>query len=129
MKTSSQYLDAAKTELDLPSDYALAKALGVTPSTISKYRLGRSAPDDLVCARIAEILSLEPMEVIAAVHYERSTDERARELWSSIWGKAAGAIATSSIVFAVCFGTIVPTPSQAASLGDNQRNDATLCVM
>jgi transcriptional regulator with XRE-family HTH domain len=116
MKTTGEYLDAVKAKLDLPSDYATAKALGVTPSAVSKYRLGRSQPDDLVCARIAEILVIEPMEVIAATHFERSSDERARKLWESIWGKAAGAIALNLIACAV--GVSVAPSTKAAESGN-----------
>ena len=125
VKTTGHYLDAVKIRLDLPSDYAIAKALSVTPSTVSKYRLGRSAPDDLVCARIAEILEIEPMEVIAAVHFERSTEPRARALWEGIWGKAAGAIALSLTVCAV--GLSVAPNSRAAESGSTAPSDAERC--
>jgi transcriptional regulator with XRE-family HTH domain len=127
MKTTGEYLDAVKAHLDLPSDYATAKALGVTPSAVSKYRLGRSQPDDLVCARIAEILDIEPMEVIAATHFERSTEPRAKALWEGIWGKAAGAIALNLIVCAV--GVSVAPTSKAAASGENQAQSATLYIM
>lgn len=124
MKTTGEYLDAVKARLDLPSDYAIAKALEVTPSAVSKYRLGRSAPDDLVCARIAEILHIEPMEVIAAIHFERSNDERARALWESIWGKAVGATALSLTVFAV--GLSAAPTSKAAEFGSAPHADNAL---
>ena len=127
MKTTGEYLDAVKEKLDLPSDYATAKALGVTPSAVSKYRLGRSQPDDLVCARIADILGIEPMEVIAAMHFERSTDDRAKALWEGIWGKAAGAIALSLTAFAV--GLSVAPTSKAAESGNTSGSgdDFRLC--
>jgi predicted transcriptional regulator len=127
MKTTGEYLDAVKAKLDLPSDYATAKALGVTPSTVSKYRLLKSAPDDLVCARIAEILGVEPMEVIAAVHGERSTEPKARALWESIWGKAVGATALS-LTLAVVGLSAAPT-SKAAESGENHSNSASLYLM
>jgi predicted transcriptional regulator len=127
MKTTGDYLDAVKAKLDLPSDYATAKALGVTRAAVSRYRLGQSAPDDLVCARIAEILELEPMEVIAAIHFERATEPKARALWESIWGKAVGAIALNLIVCAV--GVSVAPTSKAAESGENRAQSATLYLM
>ena len=42
MKTV-EYLDAIKAKLLLPSDYAIAKTLGVTYQSIQAYRSGRSA--------------------------------------------------------------------------------------
>jgi hypothetical protein len=96
MKSTEQYLDEVKERLDLPSDYALAKALGLTRTAVSNYRSGRSMPDDLACARLADAIGCEPMEVIAAINYQRAKTEDARALWESIWGKAVGAIVWNS---------------------------------
>lgn len=117
MKSTEQYLDEVKTRLELPSDYAIAKALGVTRAAVSSYRTGRSMPDDLVCARIADVLGVEPMEVIAAINYQRSKSDDARHLWEGIWGKAAGAIALSLTVCAV--GLSVAPSTKAAESGNN----------
>ncbi|MFM0364236.1 hypothetical protein [Paraburkholderia sediminicola] len=117
MKTTGEYLDAVKAKLDLPSDYATAKALGVTRAAVSRYRLLQSFPDELICAKIADILGIEPIEVIAAAQYERSKDEHARQLWESIWGKVVGAIAPSLIVCAV--GASVVPSTKAAESGNN----------
>jgi predicted transcriptional regulator len=125
MKSTEQYLDAVKDRLDLPSDYALAKALGVTRAAVSSYRVGRSMPDDLVCARIAAVIGVEPMEVIAAINYQRAKSDDARSLWESIWGKAAGAIALNLIVCAVGSLAVAPTPANASE----QARSAILYIM
>lgn len=117
MKSTEQYLDEVKDRLGLPSDYAIAKALGVTRAAVSRYRMGHSMPDDLVCARIAEILAIEPMEVIAATNYQRSKTDEARHLWEGIWGKVVGAIALNLIVCAV--GVSVAPSTKAAESGNN----------
>lgn len=116
MKSTEQYLDEVKDRLELPSDYAIAKALGVTRAAISSYRTGRSMPDDLVCARIADALCIEPMEVIAAINYQRSKTDDARRLWEGIWGKVVGAIALNLIVCAV--GLSVAPITKAAESGN-----------
>lgn len=125
MKSTVQYLDEVRERLQLPSDYAAAKALGVTRAAVSKYRLGHSLPDDLVCARIAEILGVETLEVIAAINYQRSKSDDARALWESIWGKAAGAIALNLIAFAV--GVSVAPSTKAAESGSS--NTAVRCSL
>jgi len=127
MKSTVQYLDAVRERLDLPSDYATAKALGVTRAAVSKYRLGHSLPDDLVCAKIAEILGVETLEVIAAINYQRSKSDDARALWESIWGKAAGAIALNLIVCAV--GVSVAPSTKAMASGENTVSSGSLCIM
>jgi len=127
MKSTEQYLGEVKDRLELPSDYAIAKALGVTRAAVSRYRMGHSMPDDLVCARIAEILGIEPMEVIAATNYQRSKTDEARTLWESIWGKAAGAIALNLIAFAV--GVSVAPSTKAMASGENTVSSGSLCIM
>jgi predicted transcriptional regulator len=127
MKTTVEYLDATKARLGLESDYAAAKALGVTRAAVSRYRTGTGTFDDLTAARVAEILGVEPIEVIAAVNYERTKDVRGRAVWESIWGKAAGAIALNLIVCAV--GVSVAPTSKAAASGENQAQSATLYIM
>jgi transcriptional regulator with XRE-family HTH domain len=125
MKSTVQYLDAVKDRLDLPSDYAIAKALNVTRAAVSSYRTGRSMPDDLVCARIAAVIGVEPMEVIAAINYQRAKNDDARSLWESIWGKAAGAIALNLIVCVVGALAVVPSPARASEAS----NSASLYLM
>lgn len=71
MKSSNDYLDEMQKTLGLSSDYALAKALGVARSTVSRYRSGR--PLDLECAWIiAEALNIDPSEIIAVAEIERA---------------------------------------------------------
>lgn len=82
-----EYLQAVKTRLGIQSDYALAKALGITQPTVSGYRAGRSRIDDDVALRIAEILGKNPLEVIAAANAERSKSPEMREKWTHLMEK------------------------------------------
>jgi predicted transcriptional regulator len=125
VKTTVQYLDAVRKRLDLPSDYAAAKSLGVTRAAVSKYRLGLSTFDDTTSVRVAEILGIDAMEVIAASNFERAKDDSVRALWRGLWGKAAGTIATSLIVCAVGASAVVPSPVRASE----QAESATLYLM
>jgi transcriptional regulator with XRE-family HTH domain len=90
MKTTVQYLDALKARSGLPSDYAAAKALDLTRGAVSRYRLGTSTFDDITAVRVAEILGIEPLEVIAAANIERAKDDGTRAMWAALWGKARG---------------------------------------
>ena len=82
-----EYLQAVKTRLNITSDYALAKALGITQSTISGYRAGRSRIDDDVALTIADILNVHPLQVIAAANAERAKTPEQRERWSGVMEK------------------------------------------
>ncbi|MBB6324358.1 helix-turn-helix domain-containing protein [Paraburkholderia sp. SIMBA_009] len=81
MRTTIEWLDAAKARLDIQSDYAAAKALGVTRSTISGYRTGRTVFDEKICIRVAEILGVDPLEVIASARVESAKDAETRGVW------------------------------------------------
>ena len=85
MKKTVQLLDDVKAKLGLPSDYAAAKALDVTRSTVSAWRNGKATFDEDSCFRVAEILGLSPFEIITAVNVERARDERHRLMWSTAW--------------------------------------------
>ncbi|MDR5883579.1 hypothetical protein [Caballeronia sp. LZ032] len=129
MKTTVDYLDEVKAHLDLPSDYAVAKALHVTRAAVSSYRVGRTSFDNLTALRVAEILNIQAIEVIAAANIERAKDSETRSLWENAWGKAAGAIALSSIVSVIGLSLLAPTPSQASTRGDNQTKGSSLSIM
>jgi plasmid maintenance system antidote protein VapI/uncharacterized protein YceK len=111
MKTTS-YLDAARAKLGLPSDYALARHLGVPKETISNYRSGRRAFSNDIAARLAEILELDPLQVIADAELERATHPQKKELWQRIaatFGKAAALAVMSATPF------LLPPPAQAGN--------------
>lgn len=82
-----QYLTACKTKLGIESDYALAKALGMTQSTISGYRAGRSRMDDDAALKVAAILGIDPLEPIAAANAERAKSPEMKAVWESLMKK------------------------------------------
>ena len=81
------YLDAVRKRLDLPSDYALAKRLGITQQAVSNYRVGRSKMDDDTALAIAEILEVNPLAVIAAANAERAKTPEQKARWAGIMEK------------------------------------------
>lgn len=127
MKTTIDYLDELRIKLRIPSDYAAAKALGCSRSAVSKYRNGAGSFDDATAIKVAELIGIEPLEVIAAANFERSKDEHAQNVWATIWGKAAGAIASSLIVCAV--GLSVAPEARALERADNGRAGDTSCSL
>jgi len=85
-----EYLAACKARLGIESDYALAKQLGVRQPTISSYRMGRSRMDDDVALKVAEILNLHPLQVIAAANAERAKTPEQRARWTGMMEKFSG---------------------------------------
>jgi hypothetical protein len=84
MRTTSQYLDALKERLNVTSDYALAKHLGIRQSTISSYRHRGSHFGEDLSIRVAEILEIDPGEVLAAMAAERTKCPAARKAWARL---------------------------------------------
>jgi transcriptional regulator with XRE-family HTH domain len=82
-----EYLAACKERLGIESDYALAKRLGISQPTISSYRGGRSRMDDDVALTIAEILQINPLQVIAAANAERAKTPEQKARWEGLMEK------------------------------------------
>jgi len=83
---SLEYLEAVKNRLGITSDYALAAALGVTRSAVSKFQKGAVFGDD-VALTVAEILEIEPMAVIAAANAERAKTPEQKARWTGLMEK------------------------------------------
>jgi plasmid maintenance system antidote protein VapI len=72
MDATNRYLDAVKSRLKLPSDYALAAHWQVTRQRISHYRRGESALSDDRCIEVARILGIPPEQVLFEIQADRA---------------------------------------------------------
>lgn len=115
MNMTNRLLDEAKAALQVPSDYALAKRLGMHHSTISGYRAQRSQLDVDACFRVAEVLGREPAAIIAAVEAERATKPEVKEAWiqrlKQLGGVAAG--------IAIFLSGALPAPAESMTAAHN----------
>lgn len=89
----SAYLDAVKAELNIDSDYALAKVFEVGRGRIVEMRNGsRPVPID-IAFRIAITLQMDPAAVVADLEEQREKNEKRRGFWRSFLSRAALVIA------------------------------------
>lgn len=95
---SIKYLDDAKIKLGISSDYALAKLTGISQEAISQYRTGKRIMDDYTAAKLAEVLDIEPLEVIATANAEREKDETKANFWRILAKKKAAPMAVILLV-------------------------------
>lgn len=108
---STQYLDAAKKALGIQSDYALAKHVGLTHQAIYKLRHGEVVMSNTTAARIAEILGVPELRVIADCELERGSND---QLWKRIRDAAVIAVVMIGVA---SFGVLVsPQPAQAGEV-------------
>lgn len=84
MKTTD-YVDALRTKLGARSDYHLSQLIGVQQNQIARYRKGGTF-DNTMAARVAKLLAIPPLAIIADMEFERAKDEKAREMWAEIRG-------------------------------------------
>lgn len=87
--TPAEYLDAAKTELNIQADNELARRIGTTRFRIRAYRKGAEWPDNYVVMKLAITLKLDPARVLADLESQREKDPTRAEFWKSFLSRAA----------------------------------------
>lgn len=84
MITTLELINQLKTAYSLPSDYAVCKKLGVSRNLVNNYKVKGSCMDDTTAVKVAELLELDPFEVIASMHFERAQkkgNQKELEFW------------------------------------------------
>lgn len=87
-------LDRYADAKGIRSNYAIAKSLGCTASTIGNYRNGKTKLDHTTAVQIAEELRIDPLTVIAKLTLERPHNPRMRQ----VWGKYSGRLLLAAVV-------------------------------
>lgn len=103
-KTTAEFIVAVKTKYNLQSDYALAKKLGITPTSIYRFTGNKGSFSDATALHVAELLNLNSGYVLACIHAERA--KAANE--KSTWEKMARYLSTCAA--AVLFFALVSSP-------------------
>lgn len=93
-----------KKKLGIESDYALAQRLDLTKQAISQLRHREAVMSPTTAARVAVLLELDPMRVIADAELERGSD-------SQLWKKLRDALAALLVAIGAALFT---EPAQAA---------------
>lgn len=95
---SVEYLELAQKKTGLPR-YKLGELLGIKAGSISNLMNGKRVMNDYVACRLAEVLGVDEMEIIAQCNLERAEREEERKFWKKkIQKLALSAVATVTIV-------------------------------
>lgn len=105
-----ELIEAAREKRGLPSDNALANALGIGRAHISNYRKGYCSPEAYVVLRLAEMAGEDPAKAIAEVAAEREKHPERRQ-WLENFRTAA---CWAAMALVTTFVT-APETSHAAS--------------
>lgn len=116
MQTTKELIACAKAAQGIDSDYALAKLLGVVNSAVSHWQAGRSQPDDVLGAKLAELAGQDPLTVVAELNAQRAKTLEARAIWVRMarhLRETAGQNVLAGVAAAVMVGAFVPSPARA----------------
>lgn len=86
MKTQD-FLDRTKQKLGIESDYALAKELGISREYLSQFRVGKRAISDEVALKVAKILGISPVQILAVAQAERAKNPEIQAAWNGLLEK------------------------------------------
>lgn len=112
MKTV-EYIEKLRDRAKTPTVYAIAKLLDLPENNVRNYAKGRRCFDPLAATKVAEVLNLPPMQVIADAEAERETDEKRRDYWRDLARKLAGSTATLVFTIAMLVSTGLLTSQDA----------------
>lgn len=79
--TTIGFLDALKARNGGASDYAIAKILGVTQQTVSRWRVGKDFLGDSTAIKVGKLLEIDPRYVVACAHAERAKTDDEKTVW------------------------------------------------
>lgn len=117
MSKTMEYMESIREMTERKSWYAVANLLETSEINVSRIRKGTRHPSNEMCFRIAELLDLEPSEVIAAVEMEAAKDEEVREFWKNHFFRHGRAAAIVGIL--LCTSTFYSDPAGVSGiLGD-----------
>lgn len=119
MKTSIDYLDLTKAKLGIESDYALAKRLELSKGAISTIRLQKGFIGEDTAIKIALILRIDPVEILAATAAERTKNAMAKTVWRDLSERLS--TATACILLG---GVLIGSPS-VSKAADHLPNNLT----
>lgn len=110
------WIDRVKSAKGLPSDYAAAAILGMTRSSVSKYRSKTPTFDEEASIKVAHVLGINPAIILADQAMERAKDAEAKSAWFSILERLGGVAACALI--ATVF--VAPSPAEAGKSVDGK---------
>jgi plasmid maintenance system antidote protein VapI len=118
-----ELLDKAKSRANLASDYALAKAIGITAGNLSNIRKGRTHPSNEQAVQIATLAGLDEMQVIAEIELRTANTPKKKEFWTH-YIESRGLTACITLTALAVTIAITPEPASATVL-QLQNYDAT----
>jgi hypothetical protein len=106
-RISITLIDKARSLCMPPTDYQLAKRLGINHATISRCRNRGGTLDNEASIRLANLLEQDPLDVIAVMEAERAKTPQKRAFWESRLPRVLPVVAYLGIITGVTYFTEV----------------------
>lgn len=111
---TTDLIEEVRHKLDGATDYRIAQVLEISKQKVSAIKAGREKLDVYDCARIAEVLERDPLEVIAQVEAETARTEKKRQYWRSFFSGLKRTAAALGC-YGIAIGSGVAPPAGDAS--------------
>lgn len=116
MNTTLDYLEAVKQKLkkgdEEVSDYRLAKELEISRAAVSKYKNKGDTLSEETAMKVASILEIEPIVVLAAIHAEKAKTAEIKAAWRGLVERL-GSVAAMCLI-ATGINAFQPAPALAS---------------
>lgn len=122
MKNFTSYTEKAKNELNLPSDYALAKLLGIKQPSLINMKQGKSRPSEETMLKLAILAKVDAKEALIDLAIWRAEDKGYSDV-KNVW-KSISKFVSVLVFFA--FLTLSATSSAIAS--DVELSENKMCT-
>jgi transcriptional regulator with XRE-family HTH domain len=83
MNETQKLIEEVRKKLGGATDYKIAQVLDLPKQRLSDFTRGLRSADSYACAKMAEALERDPLELIARVEAESATTEKKREFWKT----------------------------------------------
>jgi hypothetical protein len=115
---TNRWLDALsdddKSDGHSGSDYRLSQLLGIERQMVSKYRHGIQHLSDDVAVRLAQLLDVPEILVVAEIRRDRTRDPKTRSFWADLAaGRRAAKVVAGVAVMMTALGLGLPSPAEA----------------
>ncbi len=108
MTKTQQYFEQVREKLGGATDYKVAQVLDIPRQTASEYVRGNREADTYACTRIAMVLEVDPLEVIAKVEAEAARTPKKREFWKSFRSSGSRVILGLLLCGMLAFSALAP---------------------
>lgn len=110
-----ELLDQAKNRANIPSDYALAKVLGISNGIVASWRKGKRHPSNEEAVKLATLAGLDEMRVIAEIELRTANSEKKKEFWKHYIESRGITAAVTMTALAIAI-VVTPEPAMASVL-------------